>query len=181
MALLNTIHDPLLQQVQQAQQKAIPKENQKDYVNAMAAGLKLMFSQATFPEVVQAVSTIKDPQQIPQVVAHGIVKAMSILFNASKGHFPIKVYGPVALSLMAHALEYVEVKTKQPIDKETIANTANLLNQGMLKLVQQYMKISDEDMQQILNGTHPALPNRKKSATGQSSPTPAAPAAPQGV
>lgn len=174
MALLNTIQDPMLQKVQQAQQQAVPKENQKDYANAMAAGLKLMFNEATFPEVVKAVSSIKSPEQIPQVVAHGIVKAMSILFNESKGHFPIKVYGPVALSLMAHALEYVETKKKAPIDKEVLANTASLVNQGMVRLVQQYMKLSDQDMQQILSGTHPALPNRKAGATENSQPAQAA-------
>lgn len=179
MALLNSIQDPMLQQVQQKQQQAVPKENQKDYVNAMAAGLKLMFSNQTFPEVAQAVNAIQSPQQIPQIVAHGIVKAMSILFNASQGKFPIKVYGPVSLSLMAHALEYVEVKKKIQVDKEILANTANLVNQGMIRLVQQYMKLSDQDMQQILNGTHPALPNRKSGAMAAKGP--AQPAARQGA
>jgi hypothetical protein len=106
---------------------------------------------------------------------------MSILFNESKGRFPIKVYGPVALSLMAHALEYVEVKLKAKVDNETLAKTAELVNQGMIRLVQQYMKLSDQDMQQILNGTHPALPKQQKSATGATPTTPAAPAAPQGA
>lgn len=181
MAILKNIQDPTLQKVQEAQQQAVPKEHQKDYVNAMAAGLKLMFSEGTFPEVVKAVSSIQSPEQIPEVVAHGIAKAMSILFNESKGHFPIKVYGPVAFSLMAHALEYVEMKKKIEIDRDVLAKTADLTNQGMLKLVQQYMKLSDQDMQQILAGTHPALPNRDNRATGSTPTAPAAPAAPQGA
>lgn len=181
MAILKNIQDPTLQKVQQAQQQAVPKEHQKDYVNAMAAGLKLMFSEGTFPEVVQAVNAIQSPEQVPDVVAHGIAKAMSILFNESKGHFPIAVYGPVAFSLMAHALEYVEMKTKITIDRDVLAQTSDLTNQGMLKLVQQYMKLSDQDMQQIMDGTHPALPNRQKPARGSSATTPAAPAAPQGA
>lgn len=167
-----SVNDPLLRQIQQSQEKILKPGQRREYDKIMAAGLKLMFSDQTFPEMKQAVQTIKRPQQIPSVVAHGIVKVISIVFNASQGKMSMEVSVPAAIALMAHALEYVEQATKIPIDKGIVDQTTELLRQGMLKMIQEAYKLSDTDFQQILNGTHKDLPNRRQGAPG------AAPAGP---
>lgn len=157
------VNDPLLRQIQQSQEKILKPGQRREYDKIMAAGLKLMFSDQTFPEMKQAVQTIKSPQQIPSVVAHGIVKVISIVFNASQGKMSMEVSVPAAIALMAHALEYVEQATKIPIEKGIVDQTTELLRQGMLKMIQQAYKLSDADFQSVLNGTHKDLPNRRQA------------------
>lgn len=177
------VNDPLLRQIQQSQEKILKPGQRREYDKIMAAGLKLMFSDQTFPEMKQAVQTIKSPQQIPSVVAHGIVKVISIVFNASQGKMSMEVSVPAAIALMAHALEYVEQATKIQIDKGLVDQTTELLRQGMLKMIQQAYKLSDADFQSVLNGTHKDLPNRRQASAqaapaGQPQAAQPAPAAP---
>jgi hypothetical protein len=131
---------------------SVPKEHRRGFDSIMAAGMKAMFSDKTFPKMQEYVGTIKDPSEIPTKVAHGISKVMSILMNMSKGHMPMEPSGAAAQSLMTHALDYLQTVKKIPIDKDTLAATTKATNQGMMTLLQQYSGLDEGQFEQVLRG-----------------------------
>lgn len=141
-----------LDQIRQQMERKIPKEHQRGYKSIMAAGMKLMFSDQTFPKMQEYVGSIQHPSEIPEKVAHGIAKTMSILMNESQGKMPMEPSGAAAQGLMMQALEYLQESKGMPIDKETLAATTKATNQGMMTLLQQYSGLSPEQFQQVLKG-----------------------------
>lgn len=130
----------------------IPREHVRGYKSIMAAGMKVMFSEKTFPKMQEYVGSIQNQREIPEKVAHGIAKTMSILMNSSQGKMPMEPSGAAAQALMTHALEYLQESKGMPIDKETLAATTKATNQGMMTLLQQYSGLSPEQFQQVLKG-----------------------------
>lgn len=130
----------------------IPDKYRRGYDSIMAAGMKVMFSDKTFPKMQEYVNSIQSPQEVPEKVAHGITKTMSILMNMSKGKMPMEPAGAAAQSLMTHALDYVRDVKGLPVDKDTLAATTKATNQGMMTLLQQYSGLSPEQFEQVLKG-----------------------------
>lgn len=130
----------------------IPKEYKRGYDSIMAAGLKLMFSDKTFPKMKEFVDKIQSPEQTPELIAHGIAKALSILMNESQGHMPMEPAGAAAQSLMTHALDYVNDVKGIPITKDVLAATTKATNQGVMKLIQEYSGLDEGQFEQILRG-----------------------------
>lgn len=141
-----------LEQIRKQIESKVPKEHKRGYNSIMAAGMKLMFSDQTFPEMQKYVGSIQNPSEIPEKVAHGVAKAMSILMNQSKGKMPMEPSGAAAQGLMTQALDYLQASKGMPIDKETLAATTKATNQGMMTLLQQYSGLSPEQFQQVLKG-----------------------------
>lgn len=152
--------DALREQIEEK----IPKEHRRGYDSIMAAGMKVMFSEKTFPKMQEYVGAIKDPSEIPGKVAHGVAKVMSILMNMSKGHMPMEPSGAAAQTLMTHALDYLQNVKKMPIDKETVAATTKATNQGMMTLLQQYSKLTPEQFEQVLRGKGKELMEQDQAA-----------------
>lgn len=130
----------------------IPKEQKRGYNATMAAGMKLMFSEQTFPEAKQYMDQIQSPDQIPDAIAHGIVKGMSILMNQSKGRLPIESSAAAAQGLMTQALEYLQQVKGMPVTNDVLAQTVKAVNQGMMQLIKQYSGLDDDQFNQILQG-----------------------------
>jgi hypothetical protein len=168
--LTRAVKDPLLVQAQRDAEASVPAQYKRGYNATMAAGLKLMFSEQTFPDMKKYVSTIKGPQDIPKVIAHGIVKLMSILFNETKGKVPLETSISAAIVLMTHALQYLEDVMKMQIDEATLAETTRLTNQGMLLLLKQASNLSDDQFQQIMAGKGKALAAQLRSQPPAPSP-----------
>ena len=135
---------------------SVPKALRSGYNKTMAAGMKLMFSDETFPEMQKYVEGIQSPEQIPDMVAHGIAKGMSILMNESKGHLPVESAGAAAHGLMTQALSYLQHKG-MTIDNNTVAATTKAVNQAMVHIIQQYSGLDDQQMQQVLQGKGKSL------------------------
>ena len=131
---------------------SIPKEYKRGYNQTMAAGMKLMFSDQTYGEMKDYINGIQSPDQIPDAVAHGIIKAMSILMNESKGRLPIESSAAAAQGLMTQALEYLQQVKGVPITNEILAATTQLTNQGMMHLLKQYSGLDDQQFEAILQG-----------------------------
>jgi len=168
----------LLIQAQQKTEASVPKEYQRGYHAIVAAGLKAMFADKTFPLMKQYLASIKSPQDIPQVVAHGIVKLLSVLLNESQGKMPLEPSIPAAIVLMTHALDYIEEVMKMPIDANTIASATDLVNKGMLHLIKQASGLSDADMQQIMMGKGKELAASKQAQPPQAGALPSQAGAP---
>ena len=150
--MVSTIDNRLLTQARDKAEASVPNEYQRSYTQILAAGLKAMFSDKTFPLMKEYLASIKSPQDIPQVVAHGILKLLSILFNESQGKLQIEASGPASIVLMTHALDYVEDVMKIQIDANVLAATTDLVNKGLMHFLKQATKMSDEDFNQILQG-----------------------------
>jgi hypothetical protein len=150
--MINTVSDPLLVQARNKAEASVPKQYRRGYDAILAAGLKLMFSDKTFPLMQQYVQTISSPEDTPKVVSHGIVKLISILFNQAKGAFPIEPMGAAAIVLMTHALEYAEMKKQFQLTADLLAETTKLTNQGVVFLLKKASKLDDNQFEQVLAG-----------------------------
>lgn len=181
--LVSTIDNRLLTQARDKAEASVPEQYRRGYNQIVAAGLKAMFSEKTFPLMKEYLASIKSPPDIPNVVAHGIIKLLSIVFNASQGKLQIEASGPASIVLMTHGLDYVEDVMKIPISAELLAETTQLVNQGLMHFLKQATKMSDEDFNQIMQGKGKELAAAKQAPTPPSSgsPAPAVPPAPQGV
>jgi len=176
--LVSQLDNRLLIQAQKKTEASVPEQYRRGYTSIVAAGLKAMFSDKTFPLMKSYLAAIKSPQDIPQVVAHGIVKLMSILFNESKGKMPLEPSVPAAIVLMTHALDYIEEVMKMPIDANTIASATDLVDKGMLHLIKQASGLSDADMQQIIMGKGKELAASKQAQPPQAGALPSQAGAP---
>lgn len=126
----------MLQQIEQTIMEKIPAQIQKPFMAIVVAGRQLMFSEQTHPQMAEYLQ-VSDPAKIPQRVAHGIVKLISIVANevTRKGkQFNIPAAGPAAVVLMTYALKYVEQQLGIPITKEMIDQTTQLVVKGLLAL-----------------------------------------------
>ena len=141
-----------LDQIRQKIESQVPKEHKRGFNSIMAAGMKLMFSDKTFPKMQEYASSITKPEEIPEKVAHGVAKTMSILMNTSNGKMPMEPSGAAAQALMTQALDYLQTSKGMPIDKDTLAATTKATNQGMMTLLQQYSGLSPEQFEQVLRG-----------------------------
>jgi hypothetical protein len=152
--MINTIDDPLLQQAKKKAEDSVLPPLRQDFKNTMAAGLSLMFSRQTFGLMEDYFKPLKTVEQVPLVVAHGVVKLMSILYNESNGAMPMQTMGPAAIVLAMHALDYVEEELQLPITRQIIDEVTKLTVQGVFTLLQQASKLSDEEFGKIMRTQH---------------------------
>lgn len=162
--LVSQVDSRLLTQAQQKAEASVPEQFRKGYTAIVAAGLKAMFSEKTFPMTKQYLTGVKGLPDVPKVVSHGIVKLLSILFNESQGKLQLEAAGPACIVLMTHALDYVEDVMKLTIDANTLAQTTELTNQGLLHFIKQATKMSDGDFDQIMAGKGKELAASKQQA-----------------
>lgn len=177
----NQVDSRLLIQAQQKAEASVPEQYRRGYNQILAAGLKAMFSDKTFPMMKEYLASIKSPQDIPNVVAHGIIKLLSIVFNASQGKMQLEASGPASIVLMTHALDYVEERMRMPIDATILAETTKAVNQGLMHFLKQATQMSDEDFQQVLQGKGKELAASRQQANGPVGTPPAAGAPTPGV
>jgi hypothetical protein len=149
------VNDPLLKQTLAKVEASVPEKYQKGYNQIMAAGLQAMFSEKTFPLMEDYLKDIKSQTDIPNLVAHGIIKLLSILFNESKGQMQLEASGAAAIALMTHALDYVEQVIKIEVTKEILAQTTELVRHGLMVFLKQASKLSDEDFNKALTPKQP--------------------------
>lgn len=177
----STVDSRLLLQAQQKAEASVPAPYRRGYTQIVAAGLKAMFSDKTFPLMKEYLASIKSPQDIPRVVAHGIIKLLSLVFNASQGKLQLEASGPAAIVLMTHALDYVEERMSMPIDATILAACTKAVNQGLMEFLKQATKMSDEDFNQVLQGKGKELAASRQQANGPAVAPPATPPAQPGV
>ena len=154
--LIDEVQSSLLKQTIGKAEATVPPKYQRGYHAIMAAGLKMMFDQGTFKYTEEYLRSIKSPQDVPKIVAHGVVKLISLIFNSTKGKMPLEPSGTAAIVLMCHALEYVEREMKLPITPDLLAQTTHMVSQGLALFLKQATKMSDEDFQRAMTPQRPA-------------------------
>lgn len=161
--------NPALQQVIDISEQSVQGgPYAQGYHAILAAGLKAMFSDETFHFMKDYLKTVQSAEQVPDAVSHGIIKLLSIIWNESDGNMPLEPIGPATMTLMAHALDYVESVMKIRIDNETVAQTTLLVNKGMLYFMKVTLNLSDEDFDKLMSGRGQELMNaqQQQSAGG---------------
>lgn len=142
----------LLAQISANAEKSVPPKYQNGFHRIVAAGKKAMFSEQTFPEMQKYMNAIQGPEQVPQYVAHGVIKLLTLIFNQSKGAMPLEPVGLAATMFMVDALEYLEQVKKMPIDKAVIDQTTMAVKDGVLAWLKKASGISEEDWQKVMAG-----------------------------
>lgn len=159
-----------LQKIAEDAEKRVPKQFLDKFNRIMAAGKKAMFSETTFGMkggTKEYLDSITDVAQIPDKIAHGVIKLLALLWNQSKGTMPIEPVGAAAIIFMCDGLEYLQDVKKMPIDNAVIDKTTFAVKDGTLAFIKDSaMKkgMSEEDVMKGMTGQH-----------GQNQPAPKAP------
>ena len=144
------VTDPLLKQTLNKVEASVPEKFQKGYHQIMAAGLMAMFSKQTYHFMEEYLNELKRAEDVPKMVAHGIVKLISVVHNQSGGKLQLEAAGPAAVALMCHALEYVEQVLGIQVNKDIVAKTTHLISQGLMVFLKQASGLNDEDFKKAL-------------------------------
>ncbi len=105
--------DPILKQIEDGIEAAVPKELKTAYLRVMAAGMKIMFSKETSKFMEERLENVDD---VPKAVAEGIADLLLLVYNESKRTMSIPAAMLAAFSLMSQALDYAEKIGKGPLD-----------------------------------------------------------------
>ena len=128
------VSDPILAQIKAGVEAEVPKELKRDYAAIIVAGLKLMYSDHTHRFMREYLAGVKQRGNNPKMVAHGIVKLMSIIQNESKRTDMMPAIFPAALVLMTYALEDIEKDQGVQFTKDQVAAIAQMVTFQLLKL-----------------------------------------------
>ena len=129
----------LVQRTQRQVQQSVPPTLKKTFAAIVVAGKKLMFSDQTFKFTTEYLNRITTEADIPPVVAHGIVKLISIVLRESQRPADLNdsFYAasfPAALVLMGDALEYVEEQRQLPVSQPILDATTTQVTGGLFKM-----------------------------------------------
>lgn len=165
--MIEKVRDPLLRQTVANVERTLNPSTRGSYDSTVAAGMTLMWGQKFDQERENFLQLIKGPEDIPRIVAKGIVKVISIIQNEIKNaKEPIAAAVPAAIVLMCQILEYIEKKMRMQVTPQLVDRCTHLVNQGIFSLY----NITPEVVE--------AIKNRKQGAAPQPQP-PAPAAAPQ--
>lgn len=178
--MIEKVRDPLLRQTVKNVERSLNPRTRGSYDSTVSAGMTLMWSQKFDQERESFLAMIKGPDDVPRIVAKGIVKVISIIQNEIKNaKEPIPAAVPAALVLMCQILEYVEKKRGIDITPNIVDRTTHLVNQGIFALY----NITPEVIQAIQSRKKGGAPQAQPNAQTEAPPAPPTqpPAAPAGA
>jgi len=166
--MIDSIQDPLLKRtVQQLDASKMDPAMRKSYDQIAAAGMRLMWSDGKEfqAERDSAMEQIQIEQDIPRVIAHVVIKIISIVQEQSRQKDILQGVGPAATLFMCHSLEYVEVAKKMQITPEILAETQHLVKEGLMDLYKITPEILQQLAEQNAKGAKPAAPSAQPAAS----------------
>ena len=137
--------NPLLTKIAQDAEAKVPPKLKEEFLSIMVAGGKLMWSQDLASERQAFDQALQQHGNVPEVVAHAVVKIASIIQNESQAKEPLASMGLAAQIFMAHTLQYVEGKHKITVTKEVIGETAQMVGVGLLRM----FGVKDEQVKEL--------------------------------
>jgi hypothetical protein len=156
--------NPMLDQIVKQSEANVPDKLKGEFLSTMTVGGKLMWSKEMAEERDSFDRTMQKSGNIPVVVAHTVIKIISIIQNESKRKKPLDSVGLAAPIFMAHILQYVESKHGIPVTKEIIDKTGQLIQINLLKMY----GVTEQHIQELVK-------SRTAEQTGEAGqPTPAA-------
>lgn len=155
-----------LEQIAADAEKSVPKQFLNGFHRLMAAGKKAMADPVTYDATAKYLDSINSSDKIPEMIAHAVLKLLTLIWNESKGTMPIEPVGAASIVFMCDGLEYLRDEKKMTIDNAVIDQTTFAVKDGTLAFIKDAsMKkgLSEEDVM--------------KGMTGKGGPPPPAPTA----
>lgn len=115
------LDSPILKQIEAGIEAKVPPELRKAYLQAVVAGMELMFNEKTSKFIDER---LQESDDIVGNVSKGIADLMILLYNESKQTMEIPAAMLAALTLMCQALDYAEQKFGTKITSEIAAACA---------------------------------------------------------
>lgn len=126
--------NPVLDKIVQNAEAAVPEELQGEFLSIMTVGGKLMWSDEMTKEREAFDQALKKSGDVPTVVAHAVLKTVSIIQNESGRDKPLDAIGLATPIFMAHILQYVESRHGVQMTNQMIDETAQLVQVNLLKM-----------------------------------------------
>lgn len=126
--------NPLLTTIAQEAEAKVPEELKSQFLSIMVAGGKIMWSPEMTAERQMFDQSLKGLNDVPRVVAHTVLKIVSIIQNESQSKKPLAAIGLAAPIFMAHVLQYVEGKHKIQITRDVIDKTGQMVGVNLMKM-----------------------------------------------
>lgn len=126
--------NPALTQIAEQAEQQVPDKLQREFLSVMAVGGKLIWSDEMTKERRAFDQALRQVGDIPTVVAHAVIKTISIIQQQSKRKKPLESVGLAAPIFMSHILQYVEAKHGLPVTNDVIDETGKLVQVNLLRL-----------------------------------------------
>ncbi len=127
-----SLNDPMLKQIEDGIEQAVPPEMKSMYQSIVVAGMNVMFSKETSNLMDQQLAVSDD---VVANVSDGIAKLMMIIYNEAKQ--PADKFVPAAglasLTLMCQFLDYAEQAKGVKLDETMIADCTKATTQKVLE------------------------------------------------
>lgn len=138
--------NPLLSKIVENATKDVPENLRDQFDRIMVVAGKLMWSDEASDERAAFDQQIQQAGNVPEVVAHAVLKVVSIIQNESKAKKPLDAMGLAAPIFMAYMLQYVEAKLGMPVTNAIIDETGQLVQVNLLKLY----GVTDAHVQELI-------------------------------
>lgn len=135
-ASAETLHDPILKQIEQGIEEKIPAEMKDAYLAIVVAGMQIMFSKETSKLMDQ---TLAMPGDQVTNISQGVAKLMILIYNESKkgaqdkGGMDVRMAVPAAITLLCQALDYWEATKGGQVTPEVAAEATKQTMKATLK------------------------------------------------
>jgi hypothetical protein len=149
----------LLAQIERQIEEKLPPRLKQAYLAIVVAGRQMMFSDRTHPIMEKYMGNIKGPDDVPKIVAHGLIKMLAELHKQSQGKMSMEASAPAAVTLMTYALKYVDGQLGIPVTKSMIDETTTATITGLFAL----WNVKPEQIQEALQGQSGARPPGEQS------------------
>jgi hypothetical protein len=116
------LNDPLLQQVEDKIEAGLTAANRADYSKIVVAGLHIAL--ANGPAGFMA-KLAKQPDPVADA-AKGAVSLVILMRHQAKGIMPVKAMIPAAMTLMLHALDFIDRSKIAPVGQPDLVRATHI-------------------------------------------------------
>jgi len=116
--------------IQQLEAK-IPPEMKQDYQAIVVAGMRVLFDDKTHKYFTAAIQQGQQSGNLPKRIVQGIVKLIQVVREQSQGKMKMAMAFPAAITLLCHALEYIQKTAGKTFDGATIASMVKALTAAL--------------------------------------------------
>lgn len=122
--------NPLLRQIEDRIEAQLAPDNRENYMKILVAGMKLGLKDG--PNGILA--GLKDAQDPVATAARGAVNIVGLLSRSARGKMPEKAMVPAAMSLMLHALDFLEKTGKMKVDEAVLEKATKMFADDIMRL-----------------------------------------------
>jgi hypothetical protein len=138
----------LLTQIETRINDTVPPKLKQSYLAIVVAGRQMMFSEKTHSIMEAYMREITSAEDVPKIVAHGIIKMIAELHKQSQGKMSVDASAPAAITLMTYALKYVDGQLGIPVTKAMIDETTTATTTGLFA----FWGVSQAQIQDAIQG-----------------------------